>query len=96
MSDTALALLVLATFGIAILWGLIVFGRWLETFQVETRRVECPVHRREATVEFLVDGAGAEANRDVLACSLLPPGEPATCGKTCRSTSVAPFGVAPI
>ncbi|HLK10269.1 MAG TPA: hypothetical protein VKW76_02710 [Candidatus Binatia bacterium] len=56
------------------------------------RRLRCPVENAPATVDFVVAANGGEAYVDVAACSLLPRDEPVTCGKVCRSTSVAPFG----
>jgi hypothetical protein len=55
------------------------------------RRLECPVERRPATVEFVVAADPGETYVDVATCSLLPPDRPVECGRVCRSTSVAPF-----
>lgn len=55
------------------------------------RRVTCPVHDREATVDYVLDDPG-EVYVDVVACSLGAPGSEIACGKPCRSTGVAPFG----
>jgi hypothetical protein len=54
------------------------------------RRLECPVERRPATVEFVVVANGGAAYVDVAACSLQPD-RPVDCDRVCRSTSVAPF-----
>jgi hypothetical protein len=56
-----------------------------------SRRLQCPVEGRRATVDFVVDANDGEVYLDVASCSLLPPGKPVECGKVCRSTSVAPF-----
>ena len=59
-------------------------------------RLQCPIHRRQAVVDLLVeepvDEDGGDVYRDVLRCSLCSPREPVACDKVCRSTSVAPFG----
>jgi hypothetical protein len=57
---------------------------------VVRRRVRCPEKGRRATVAFMVDGWGAA--RDVARCTLVPPNEPVTCGKECRSVAVTRFG----
>jgi hypothetical protein len=55
------------------------------------RRLECPLERRPATVDFVVVANGGATYVDVAACSLLPPDRPVECDRVCRSTSVAPF-----
>jgi hypothetical protein len=50
------------------------------------------VHGTAADVDLLVDATGPVVYRDVVDCSLLPPGRAGECGKVCRSVSVAPFG----
>ena len=59
--------------------------------RLTSRRLECPVEGRPATVTFVVMANDGEAYIDVATCSLLSPDEPAACGKLCRSASVAPF-----
>ena len=87
-------LIVSVTLGAAMLWAGLAFSRWLGAYRVEHRRLWCPVHRTLASVDLLLDASGPEIYRDVLDCSLRPHGESLTCGKTCRSVSVAPFGTA--
>lgn len=63
-------------------------------FRVVTRRLRCPVHGREATVQLLVEAGNGVVYRDVVACSL--ESDPSvTCDKVCRSLSVAPFAEPP-
>jgi hypothetical protein len=62
-------------------------------YRVAARRLVCPIHGREATVRFLVDAGDGEVYREVVDCSLRPPGETLGCESVCRSLSVAPFAV---
>jgi hypothetical protein len=58
------------------------------------RHVTCPIHEREAIVDFVTDEDGGTVFADVVACSLVPGRREVACGKPCRSTGVAPFGTA--
>ncbi len=87
----ALAVLLVASSAAAIVWGIVQLTRWVRAARLVRRRVVCPVDGEAATVDFLVDAGDGEVYRDVVDCSLVPPGEPIECGKACRSMSVAPF-----
>jgi len=80
---TALAVLALIV--------LVLFRNGRRATRLVSRRLECPVEGRPATVDFVVNANDGEAYLDVASCSLLPPGKPVECGKVCRSASVAPF-----
>lgn len=56
-----------------------------------TERIECPVRRQAAIVDFLIDLTNGTAYRDVSRCSLWRSGEVAKCDKECRSTTTAPL-----
>ncbi len=60
--------------------------------RIVRRPVRCPPHWARATVEFLVETNGGETFVDVLSCSLVPGHRRLTCGRVCRSMSVARFG----
>jgi hypothetical protein len=92
MGRDLITVLLLGALGGVMLWSLLAFQRWLDAFRVVRRRVGCPVHGTAADVDFLVDATGPVVYRDVVDCSLLPPGRGVECGKVCRSISVAPFG----
>jgi hypothetical protein len=59
---------------------------------VMRERLECPVHGRQAVVDFVFEQDNGQVFRDVARCSLGEPGKPVSCGKVCRSSGVAPFG----
>ena len=58
---------------------------------VVRRRLDCPVKGEEAEVHFRMNEGDGEAYMDVVGCSLFAPDEEVGCGKTCRSSSTAPF-----
>ena len=92
MTERVVLLVVLAGLAAAMLWSQLAFARWLAAWRVNRRRVICPGAESDAIVDFLVDAEGPEVYRDVVDCSLVR-GRPAGCGRVCRSTSVAPFGM---
>jgi hypothetical protein len=92
MTGDTVLVLVLAALGLAMFWSYRTFSRWLDAYRIARRRIVCPVHGKHAEVAFLVDAAGPDVYRDVVACSLIPQDEPIACGKACRSVGVAPFG----
>jgi hypothetical protein len=53
--------------------------------------VRCPARGARATVEFIIETNGGDTFVDVLSCSLLPGHRRLTCGRVCRSISVARF-----
>ena len=58
---------------------------------VVKRRLDCPVKGEEAEVQFRMNEGEGEAYMDVVGCSLFAPDQDVDCGKTCRSSSTAPF-----
>ena len=92
MTQGAITIIVLGTLGALMWFSQLAFRRWLEAYRVVRCRVLCPARGIGAVVDFLVDREGPEVFRDVVDCSLLARGEPADCGRECRSISVAPFG----
>jgi len=61
---------------------------------VTRRRVSCPLHQRDATVDFVVESDDGEVHADVVSCSLIGSGREIDCSRSCRSTGVARFDTA--
>jgi hypothetical protein len=60
-------------------------------YRLERRMTPCPADGRMAEVEFVMRADDGDVAIDVLRCSHRPGDVPVTCGRECRSASVAPF-----
>lgn len=88
------AILLAAAVPGALMMFLLSFAGRIGPRGVTRRRVRCPLHQRDATVDFVIEGGDGEVRADVVGCSLVGPGREIDCSKPRRSTGVAPFGPA--
>jgi hypothetical protein len=80
--------LLLAVLGLVTIWFGGALVRSHRARRIARHRVSCPLYDMPAHVDFRVDAGVPLVYRDVAACSLIPPGEPPSCGKACHATSL--------
>ena len=85
-------IVLLAVLGAVTIWLGAAMMRSHRATRLARHRVACPVYRMPAYVDFEVEAGVPLVYRDVAACSLIVPGEPATCGKVCRTTCLVGAG----